>query len=365
MIVSEARREANRCNALRSTGPRTEEGKDRSRRNALTHGLSAAVVRLPEDEAGAPDRSGVGPRPGEPGTGWAAWLVAEVGVVAARLRRCERLGRGHRDRVALRAELCWDDDRRLEAERLGAGLADDPAGVALALGMTPQGCDWMIERWSLLARAADRDRGWTAEQAALACDLLGTPPEFRPAEPDPGPAELARREVAALIRRKAEVAALDGFDRARARDGSAPDDADPDLRKLRRHEADLHRWLRWCVARIAEAAAPPNPPAPSPAPASIPPPEPEPMPGPGPGPASAEGVDPAVSEFDALLVGFDRSSVPEFADPLVGVGVDGGSGARPGPAEPAGLASRRPDPRAALEKARRADRLEKLNRGRG
>jgi hypothetical protein len=36
--------EANRTNAFRSTGPRTEEGKRQSRRNALRHGLTAETV---------------------------------------------------------------------------------------------------------------------------------------------------------------------------------------------------------------------------------------------------------------------------------------------------------------------------------
>jgi hypothetical protein len=36
--------EANRRNALRSTGPKTEEGKRQSRRNARRHGLTAATV---------------------------------------------------------------------------------------------------------------------------------------------------------------------------------------------------------------------------------------------------------------------------------------------------------------------------------
>jgi hypothetical protein len=42
--------EANRRNAIRSTGPNTEEGKRRSRRNAVRHGLSAeTVIEIVED----------------------------------------------------------------------------------------------------------------------------------------------------------------------------------------------------------------------------------------------------------------------------------------------------------------------------
>src|SRR6266567_1619953 len=39
--------EANRDNALKSTGPRTENGKQRSRRNALRHGFTAETVIEP------------------------------------------------------------------------------------------------------------------------------------------------------------------------------------------------------------------------------------------------------------------------------------------------------------------------------
>jgi hypothetical protein len=42
--------EANRCNATKSTGPKTTTGKLRSRRNAVRHGLSAeTVIKIVED----------------------------------------------------------------------------------------------------------------------------------------------------------------------------------------------------------------------------------------------------------------------------------------------------------------------------
>ena len=49
-MISLRRLEANRRNALRSTGPRTEAGKQQSRTNALRHGLTAeTVVGILED----------------------------------------------------------------------------------------------------------------------------------------------------------------------------------------------------------------------------------------------------------------------------------------------------------------------------
>jgi len=42
--------EANRRNALKSTGPKTENGKQQSRRNALKHGLTAETVIEPLED---------------------------------------------------------------------------------------------------------------------------------------------------------------------------------------------------------------------------------------------------------------------------------------------------------------------------
>jgi hypothetical protein len=44
---------ANRANALRSTGPRTDSGKQRSSLNALRHGLTAASPVLPSEDQAA------------------------------------------------------------------------------------------------------------------------------------------------------------------------------------------------------------------------------------------------------------------------------------------------------------------------
>ena len=52
-MASDAQIRANRANALRSTGPRTAEGKARSARNALTHGACSATALLPDESQAA------------------------------------------------------------------------------------------------------------------------------------------------------------------------------------------------------------------------------------------------------------------------------------------------------------------------
>src|SRR3954451_16366789 len=50
-ISSEQRREINRKNASRSTGPKTAEGKEKARQNAMKHGLRAETLALPNENA--------------------------------------------------------------------------------------------------------------------------------------------------------------------------------------------------------------------------------------------------------------------------------------------------------------------------
>jgi hypothetical protein len=56
IAISPKKRAANRRNAQRSTGPRTEEGKRRSRRNALKHGILASALVI-DGEEGTEDRA--------------------------------------------------------------------------------------------------------------------------------------------------------------------------------------------------------------------------------------------------------------------------------------------------------------------
>ena len=134
----------------------------------------------------------------------------------------------------------------------GRGRGEKPArGPGLpgrAWQSTPQGCDWLIERWNGLLVYLDRGDDWTEDQRHLALDLLATPSEFRHGRtrarsrprrgnPRPPPRDRPRRDRA-LEDRKG-VHEVDAFDRLRQLEG------DPVV-ALGRHEAD----------RAVQAAAP-------------------------------------------------------------------------------------------------------------
>jgi hypothetical protein len=262
MFVSEARIAANRRNALRSTGPKTAEGKARSRANALKHGLCASVV-VAEDAALVQRRSVDFFKTLRPQNHFHCWLVTEIALLTIRIERVERMERRVRDKLAIQAELGWDDDRRLEMIRLGSTLGNQPEEVVEQLRRTPQGCEWLMGRWAMLAYSADEKTSWTAEQDQLAFDLLGTPALFRQGhkpgaaldfdgkvvEPAAGPAAVARREIAALRERRDLVAGMDEANRSLA-EADLGDDSDPELRRLRRYESTLHGRLRWCQSQL-------------------------------------------------------------------------------------------------------------------
>jgi len=55
-MISDNQLEANRRNALLSTGPRTDAGRNRSRLNALRHGLTGQVTTMTDEDRAAHDQ---------------------------------------------------------------------------------------------------------------------------------------------------------------------------------------------------------------------------------------------------------------------------------------------------------------------
>jgi hypothetical protein len=296
MELSEARINTNRNNASKSTGPKSISGKSRSSKNALTHGFRAEVHSIEDPEAVRVRAEAIAPpsRIGAAGLDpLGDWVAGQVATLSLRIERCQASELAARERIVARAEITWDEDRRLAATVLGGTIAKRPEEVSARLRESYHGCGWLISRWAMLAHSADIQHGfWTPDQARLAFDLLGTPAEFRegrqPGEaldrqarlpgPIEGTAGLARRQITSLIELQDRLAPLDAADRERAK-ADLSDHSDPELRKLRRYEASLQRRLEWSIALLQELSTPqPTAPIPDPEPEPEPEAEPEPEP---------------------------------------------------------------------------------------
>jgi hypothetical protein len=263
MIASEPRDAARRRNAPYSIRPMNQDGDDSPRAAALTAGLCASVI-IPEDAELVQKRSREYFHTLRPQNNFHCWIVSEVALLSIRIDRDERIERRIRDKIAIKAEVLWESDRKLEAIRLGNQLGLQPEEVVELLQRTPQGCEWLMGRWAMLAYSADSQNGtWTPTQAELAFDLLGTPALFRQGQKPgaaldklgrviPGsddPAGVARREIAELEGRRELVEGLDRASRSLA-EADLGDESDPELKRLRRHEATLHSRLRWCLGQL-------------------------------------------------------------------------------------------------------------------
>ena len=89
MPATEAQIAANRRNAQLSTGPKTAEGKERSRQNGVKHGLSGAGVVVPESERERIEaRKAALEAEMAPRTAMGQLLVGQIATLSVRVETC-------------------------------------------------------------------------------------------------------------------------------------------------------------------------------------------------------------------------------------------------------------------------------------
>jgi hypothetical protein len=207
------RAEINRRNAQKSTGPKTPEGKSRSRFNAVKHGMSAKTLVLPgEDPEALQQRIEAWTADLAPRNDVEQYLVDRAVQVSWQLDRADRADtarlthiirtatadetlRQGEEALALGARLFWDRRGPLElyphyplrdellAERKPrvsfSGIADDPddpARLVLRLESTAAGCRWLLDRWAELHELLEQDLLWQSPDRLKAIRLLGKQP---------------------------------------------------------------------------------------------------------------------------------------------------------------------------------------------
>jgi hypothetical protein len=207
-VTSAYQLEINRRNAQNSSGPRSPEGKARSRVNALKHGATARLLPLPGEQPEALERQR---------DDWTASLQPDDAIEEALVERAfeawNQLGR------ILRAQQAKLEKQMLEAETLekqqecdavlelgnrlfhdrrglwqhypnaphdwkqvrtsgddGPGDPNQPVRLVHRLESTAAGCGWLLDRWNELASILKVGECWGSPDRFRAIRLLGRQP---------------------------------------------------------------------------------------------------------------------------------------------------------------------------------------------
>jgi hypothetical protein len=215
MPTSEAKLDANRRNAQKSTGPRTERGKQRSSLNAVTHGLRAETLvlgdedpqtlearraawhgcLLPADDVeqrlvdDAVVHTWMQDRARRAQAVRANANLAHYGVAQAvnDAKEVEELGqRLYKDRLGpltfyptgSKFAKLFDKTRTATTSYAGDDELDPdrPSALVLRLHATLIGCEWMLGEWTELKAILDRGQKWLPCDKLKAVRLLGRQP---------------------------------------------------------------------------------------------------------------------------------------------------------------------------------------------
>src|SRR5271166_5179864 len=194
-MATAAQIEANRRNAQKSTGPKTEKGKARAKLNAVTHGMTARTIIpvLPqEDPRELEDRTQQAITAMKPRNPLELDLVCRAVRLSGELDRAERVATAHlahRVRMATRSGTDTVSAEELKkVHDLGSKLffqaaigpgysdstADDyPAVIVRRLEESAEGCRWLLARWAEILNLLDREAAWGDPEIVRFVGLLG------------------------------------------------------------------------------------------------------------------------------------------------------------------------------------------------
>jgi hypothetical protein len=209
-MATSKRAKINRRNAQKSTGPKTAEGKSRSRLNALKHGMTATLPVLPgEDPEALQGRIDAWTDDLKPRNEAERDLTQRAAQVSWQLDRIERAhvarltanilnatdeSQNHEkeeDAAALGERLFWDRRGPLQnyptfgyrcdtdPRTSWSGVADDPdspARLVIQLESTLAGCQWLLDQWAELRARLEPGQSWQSPDKLKAIRLLGKQP---------------------------------------------------------------------------------------------------------------------------------------------------------------------------------------------
>jgi hypothetical protein len=210
-MATEAQIEANRRNSQRSTGLHSEQGKNRSRFNALGHGCRANVLVLPTEDFGEYEQEAnawkLSWQPRNPVEEFLVDQVVNLSWLAKRIDRAQtarlagRIHRGEVDGADREQETVIELGQQLFRDACGPGALwlplntaessadadtprvsdysvddDHPQRLVHRLQETGSGCQWLLDQWADLRALLERGVAWLAPDKLKAVRLLGRQP---------------------------------------------------------------------------------------------------------------------------------------------------------------------------------------------
>jgi hypothetical protein len=177
--ISDAKRRANQENARKSTGPKTEQGKAKARRNALKHGMTSDNEHLFSSDAQLyKNRLESWIKTAKPANDMELYQIESAVRATVNLDRCARNETAKRNRRERSAAGRWAGVQTKKINRAIAHWSTQPAACVAQLRTFTRGCEWLLNHWEGLAEVLEKNECWTGEELKLAMRLLGKCPEM-------------------------------------------------------------------------------------------------------------------------------------------------------------------------------------------
>jgi hypothetical protein len=262
-MATDAQIKANRANAQRSTGPKSDIGKKVAAANSAKRGgISGNGKALSPDLWNKVATNKVLIAQGNNPADDYDWLLIEDAAIARVLMlECDDQLIALREHQAGLAKINWQDLRELEAGELAQQLARHPHATVRKLRQTPQGCAYLIDLWRVAEVDLVKQGTLTDATRDQILNLLGVTAAVRLAglteldAPGSDPAEVARAIVArelARLRTLADSPELKAAcDKARERtiEGTEPP-LSKDARLVSRYRNQHARKYQWCLNEL-------------------------------------------------------------------------------------------------------------------
>ena len=200
MAASESQYAANRLNALKSCGPKTVEGKQKTRLNGMVHGLASTVLST-EDAQAFEERMDEVAKSMRPRNALEKLILANSVRASWMIDRTARVQTARLDSLidgepARAIEQIFSLGKRLFFNAQGpiygvgryqyigdrtswSGVADhpdDPDTLVRQISSSVLGCLWLLDRFSELRALLEPGKIWNSQHKFMAIRLLGKQP---------------------------------------------------------------------------------------------------------------------------------------------------------------------------------------------